>query len=107
MTLMEAVGRVSPKACRLIARKNRGRLPMSCADIAALSGLSKSRVADISKMESWKGIPIDTVEAFARACGVNHLKAEAQLDFIRRRPLNHLKRGTRTQRLYLGNLLAS
>lgn len=80
---------------------------MSCQDIADKSGLSKSMVANLAQRDSWDGIPIDTVTKFAMACGVNHLKLERTLDFMRRKPMSHLKRGTRAQRRHFGKLMTA
>lgn len=80
---------------------------MSLSDIAKRSGLSKSTVSNISARDKFDGIPIDTVSAYSMACGVNHLKLERQLDFIRRRPMAHLKRGTRSQQKTFLRLMAA
>ena len=85
--------------------------PLSCRDIARASGLSPANVAKLSKKKSWAGVPIDTVEAFARGCGVDLLNQRKALGYLRKvagksLKMAHLKRGDATQRRLFAELMS-
>lgn len=95
-TLLQKLERVPPFMCRLLARD--GRRGLSHNDIAERSGLERTTVRNLSFSTSWRGYTIDTIVAFTTACGVNHLAAEKQLDYAKRRLLPHTERATGAQR---------
>lgn len=80
---------------------------MSVRELAEKSGLSKSRVAELSIKRSWKGIPIDTVEAFTRACGVNLMRPSETIWYLRKSKRVHLERATKAQREFFLKLFRS
>lgn len=96
MTLLGKLERIPPFLCRLLARD--GRHGLSHNDIAECSGLNRSTVKELSFATSWRGHTIETIVAFAEACGVNHLAAEKQWDYAKRRLLPHTERATGAQR---------
>lgn len=82
--ITDYANRVPPFLCRLFARKRNGRVPSTCRDLAALSGLSKSWVSEISAMTSWDLVSIADADAFARACGVDFDNPHLVADHFRR-----------------------
>jgi hypothetical protein len=98
MTLLEVANQFPPCACRFLARKKNGHLPMSHRDLAAASGLSKTKVAELSLRRSWEGVPIDVVEAFSKACGVDLLRPGRTWEYLRRYKRVHLQNATPAQK---------
>ena len=105
MTLLEKANQFPPCVCRFLARKKCGQAPMSSREIAALAGLSKARVDSLSLLSSWKGIPIDTVAAFSKACGVDLLRPAAARKYLKRSKRIHLSNATAKQRQFFQKLL--
>jgi hypothetical protein len=58
---------------------------MSYSEIAARSGLNRSTVVAISSKTSWRGLTLDTIIRFTNGCGVNLLRLDRHLDYLRRR----------------------
>lgn len=104
MTLLEKLNSIPPCVCRLLARKAHGRQPMSHSDIARASGLSLATVSVLSFRLDWSGVTVDVADRFARACGVNHLAAERQLEFVRRRKMVHVLNAPTNQRRFYNRL---
>lgn len=73
---------------------------MSVREISAASNgrLSKSRVATIAALKSWDGVPIDQVDAFAGACGVDLVHPGAHKKWLLHSRLRHVLRAGKTQR---------
>jgi hypothetical protein len=101
MTIFEIANKFPPCLCRFVARKNHGHTPMSHRDISAASGISKTKVAEISLRRTWEGVPINEVESFARACGVDLLRLKPTLDYLRRGKRVHLKNANPAQKEFL------
>jgi hypothetical protein len=91
-TILDKLERIPPFVCRLIARTPNGRHGLSHRDIMVRSGLERSTVRQLSFATTWRGREIDSAVAFALACGVNHLAAEKQIDFLKRRKWTHVER---------------
>jgi hypothetical protein len=104
VTILEKFNAIPPCVCRLLARKERGRLPLSHAEIARASGLSMATVSALSFRLDWSGVTVDVADRFARACGVNHLAAERQLEFVRRRKMVHVMNAPTNQRRFYQRL---
>lgn len=98
MTIFDVAEKFPPCLCRCIARKKHGYAPMSVRELAEKSGLSKSRVAELSLKRSWKGIPIDTISAFSLACGVDLMRPHDTIRYLRKSKRAHLERATKAQR---------
>lgn len=79
---------------------------MTNLDIARASGLSKSYVVKISALSKWDSLPLDTIEAFSIACGVDLLRTSDQVDFWRRRKKAYLENATTAQRKMFGRLMS-
>jgi hypothetical protein len=92
MTIFEKAEAFPPAICRYLARKSNGHRPMSVRDIAIASGLSKSKVADLSLKTTWKGVSIDTVVAFSQACGVDLMRPHLVTEYLRKTKRIHLTR---------------
>jgi hypothetical protein len=103
--LLELVNRMPPAMCRCCARKNRGYAFLSTREMAALSGLARTTVAALSKKTTWEGVPVDTMVKFSLACGVNHLRARRQVEYIRRSKVVHMKYSRGRQRKFFMDLL--
>lgn len=88
-TLLTLVDQLSPAMCRIYAHV--GRRLMSHMEISNRSGLSLSRVSELSRKMSWAGIPIDTIVAFSVACGVNHLNARRVRQHLKQGSMSHLR----------------
>lgn len=98
MSLLKIANRFPPCACRYLARKKHGHAPMSHRDLAAATGLSKTKVAELSLKRSWDGVPIDQVEVFARACGVDLLRPKRAVEYLRRAKRVHMQNATPAQK---------
>lgn len=101
---------VNPQVCRLVARKCNGRRPMTNADIAHVSGLSRATIKRLYRLDRWDSVPLKTAFLYSMACGVDLMRPWITLDFIRRRKATHMKNvrhpGTRNllyRRLLSGN----
>lgn len=81
---------VPPFLCRLYARTRNGRASASCRDIAVKSGLSKSKVAAISVLVSWKTVAVKDVDAFAGACGVDFDNPHKVAEYFRKSRMTFL-----------------
>jgi hypothetical protein len=90
--LLSKCNAIPPKLCRLLARKHNGRRPMSNAEIAAVSGLARCTITQISKREDWNGVPLETIHRFTTACGINLVNQEPQRKFFRHSKLSHIMR---------------
>lgn len=104
MTLLEQADQFPPILCRYLARKKHGYHPMSVRDIAAASGLSKSKVAELSDRTSWRGIAIEDVVAFSLACGVDLQRPSRVMEYIRRSKRVYLARANPQQREFLARI---
>lgn len=98
MNILEKIERIPPFLCRYLARTSNGRRGLTHNQIAQRSKLSRSVVRQLSFATTWRGHAVETCCAFALACGVNHLAAEKQLDFLKRRKLTHVARATNAQK---------
>lgn len=99
MTVLSKLDRLPPVAVRLLARKHRGRVGMSHDDIAKASGLPKTRVQELSFKTTWAGIPVDVIDKFATACGVDFFHANAQVKFLVRRKKAYIYKAPYSQRM--------
>lgn len=106
-SLLAKVEKFPPFLCRILARKNRGRAGLSHLELSKLSGLSKSKVAELSFKTTWAGIPVDIVDRFSTACGVNHLQTKLQVDFLVRRQLgNYILRAPHSRKVMYRKLFS-
>lgn len=80
---------------------------MSHRDIATASGLSKTKVAELSLKRSWEGVPIEQVEAFARACGVDLLRPKRALEYLRRAKRVHMQNATPAQKEFFQRMFTT
>ncbi len=102
--LLDIANKFPPHICRYVARKKHGLEPMSHADIARKSGLSRSFVASLSKRKTWKGIPVNVIDSFSRACGVDILVPKRTIEFLRHSKKAHLRSATKLQRIFIASL---
>lgn len=100
MTLLEIADKFPPCLCRFLARKAHGHQPLSVRELAQLSGLSKSTVAELSLKRSWTGVPIDTVVRFSRACGVNLVAPREARKYLRRARRVHIENANPQQKRF-------
>lgn len=105
MTLAERLNRISPKICRLVARKNRGQNPMSHSDVAKASGLARCTVIAISKLDRWDTLPLSSICAFSRACGVDLLNQRGSMLIATRWKMGFMRNATGRQRKMYERLL--
>lgn len=90
--LLDRLERVPPFLCRILARKNNGHRGLSHEELAKLSGLSRSTIAELSFKTSWKGVTVDVADRFAAACGINHHRSiYRQVEFLKWRAVAMLK----------------
>lgn len=104
--IFETAEKFPPCVCRLAARKKNGWRPMSCLDIARAAKLSKSYVAYLSTKTTWKGVPIDVVERFSKACGVDLISPKAVLDYFRESKMIHTRNCSKTQKRFFLKLFS-
>lgn len=83
MNLLEYVDQIPPCICRLVARKNHGRNALTHRDLAKLCGISKSYVADLSMRSTWRGVPIEIIQVFGEACGVDFARPNRVRYYLR------------------------
>lgn len=113
MALLSRANQLPPFICRFIARKRKqseGRrrlVPLSHSDIAERANLPRSTVADLSVKESWEGVPLNVVDAFASACGVNLMRPSKHLAWLRLGRFGHLSKGNVQQRRFFARLMSS
>ena len=107
--LLPFLDRYPPKWCRLVARKNRGRDMMSTRDLARVSGLPRSTVDKITKLDSWRSVGAETIHRFSLACGVNFLDGtnlKRNREFFLKRRWVHLTRADQQQQQMFWKLLS-
>lgn len=102
--MFELANRFPPFICRYVARKKHGNEPKSHSDLARESKLSRSYVAVLSRKRTWKGIPIDVVERFSSACGVNLMAPSKTREFLKRAKKEHLQNASGAQRKFIFSL---
>lgn len=78
---------------------------MSSKDIAEKADLSRSYVASLSARRTWKGIPIDVVERFTTACGVDILNPTETILYMKEAKKHHLQKATPVQRKFFAKIL--
>lgn len=103
-SILDRIENFPPFVCRLLARKHRGRVGMSHEDIAKASGLARSTVISISFRRTWVGIPIETVDRFSAACGVDFFCTKDQRKFLRKYPKGYVYKAPPSQRAMYGRL---
>lgn len=106
--LLPSLDQYPPKWCRLVARKNRGRDMMSTRDLARVSGLPRSTVDKITKLDSWKSVEAETIQRFSLACGVNLMDGnnlKRNREFFLKRRWVHLTRADQQQQAMFWRLL--
>lgn len=101
-TILQKVNEIPPCVCRLLARK--GWKPMSHADLAKASGLSKSTVAKISIMLTWDKVTFGSAFKFSKACGVDLLHPNKHWKTLKNRKTQY-GRTTKTQRRMFARLI--
>lgn len=101
--ILARLDRLPPCVCRLLARcrDGRGWRGLSHREIETISKLPKSTVADLSFRKTWKGVAVEVIDAFAAACGVDHLRARRQLTYLHTRKMTYTETGSIAQvRMY-------
>jgi len=106
-SLLQFLDRFPPRLCRLVARERHGRKGLSARQIASRSGLALATVSALSRRSSWRGLPVDTVDAFARGCGVNLFALRRQIRFLKTGVWLHVQRAPREQRKMYDRILKS
>lgn len=118
---LEKMDKLPPNVCRLIAREpHRMKEPRTTETIAKISGLSKQTVLRISRLRTWRDIPIGQMEDFKKGCGLDVGRECLQIAYLKRSfdktqtstPLFHLRRLLKTHKdkrleQYLTELLKS
>ena len=105
--LLEQIDRCAPWVCRLVARKSRGRVMMTNSDLACIARLSRSTISKLAKLDSWRSVNGETIQAFSLACGVNLMALKRTKEFLRRRKLVLWKQCTPAQRRMLDRLIGA
>lgn len=80
---------------------------MTDRELARRSGLSVTTIALMSREKTWNRFAVATVDAFARACGVDLIHPRRQLDYLKRRKLAHAERNDRAKKLFAMVLAAA
>jgi hypothetical protein len=107
MGYVQRFDRVPPMLCRLLARTGHGTRLMTVSEICEKSGLSRPAVIRISRLASWRDLPLGISEHFSSACGVNLLAPGQQLKFLRRRKRKYWERANPEQRKMIARLLTN
>ncbi|HEU4340040.1 MAG TPA: hypothetical protein VFU31_00570 [Candidatus Binatia bacterium] len=103
MTLCERLNQIPPRLCRFVA--HRRRRPLSNQDLSDASGLARSTIVKLSKLDRWDGVRLDMIEAFSRACGVDLLSPKTSLLIIRKRAMAYTRNANHQQRRMYRRLL--
>lgn len=109
--LLDRANKLPPFVCRMIARVHVSRAgkfrwaPQSHATIAKRANIPRSTVALYSSRTSWKGIPIDVIDRFASACGVDLNQPGRHLRWLRATRFLHLSQGNAQQRRFFARLM--
>jgi response regulator of citrate/malate metabolism len=101
VTVLDKLEKLPPYLCRLLARTRNGRRGLSHNELAALSGLNRCTIKNLSVATSWAPYTLSTVMAFATACGVNHLSARRHVKYLKHTKRYHIVNASGNQaRLY-------
>lgn len=110
--ILTRADQLPPFICRLIARKrvmtdgHSRFVPMSHADIAAVSDLPRSTISDLSRRHSWTGVRIEVIDAFTRGCGVDLTNPGRHIAWLKRNRAAHISAGNAHQRRFFTRLMA-
>lgn len=74
---------------------------MSHADLAQATGLAKSTISKLSLKSSWNGVPVDVMDSFMAACGVDLMRPSRVRNYLRTGKMRHLKAMNAHQRKFL------
>lgn len=100
MNILQIADQFPPCLCRFIARKKNGHAPLSVRELAQKSGLSKSKVATMSLLESWKGIAIEDVLSFSQACGVDLMRPRDARAYLKSSAKVHIQNADPAQKKF-------
>lgn len=106
-SLLQKADRFPPCLCRFVARKNHGMDPMSHREIGRKARMSKDTVASLSLKTSWKGVPVDVIDRFSWACGVDIMNPKNAVRFLRKGKKRHLTVMTPQQRRFMARVINS
>lgn len=109
------VDRLPPFICRLIAREGRPPRLLTLHELAKRSGLPMARVAHLSRLKSWRNVPIEEVDAFRKGCGINSTNQWKHIFYLTRtfdanvvaQPLFHLSKLSYKRRKRLAKLVGA
>lgn len=82
-TLLEKLDRTPPFLIHFYCHEKRRRIRPSSVELVRRSGLSERTFFRIASKLSWKGVPVEWVDAFTKACGVDILRLSALRDYLR------------------------
>lgn len=80
---------------------------MSHREIARLADLSVATVGQLSQLDKWDTVSVSVAQRFSTACGVNHLRVGRHLDYLKRRKMTHIGRGSLNQRKFYNRLFTA
>jgi response regulator of citrate/malate metabolism len=100
-TILTELYALPPCACRLLARKRRGRRALTSREIAYISGLDRATVDRLSGKMDWDGVEVHTAIKFALACGVNHLSRRRHMEILKKGDFTHVRATKGRQKDYL------
>lgn len=92
MNLLIFLDRFPPKLCRFVATDRSGHRPLTTREIAKRGGLSTGRVSELSLKNTWRGVQVETVQAFAHGCGVDLFRLSQKNRFLKRSQWVHIKK---------------
>lgn len=84
-TILARLDVTPPFIVYALARKGRGFgfRRIHCKEMAKTSSLSERTIARLANRLSWRGVAVDVVDAFFRACNVNPFLLCRQRQYIR------------------------
>lgn len=105
---LEKLDRLPPFVCLLIARNKDGS-PVGIKEVARRLGVTPYAARKVLRLQSWRSVPVGTVDQFRAACGVTPETERLQIAYLKRtmglptglRHARHMRHQTRVMLMKL------
>lgn len=93
---------ITPKFCRLVARKGNGKTAMTNREIADVAGISVGTVRRLYSLDNWNRVTAEVIHRYTMACGVDLMRpGRTAVKFFRTEKLAYLKKTAGHQKVLL------